>query len=287
MYRLLLFVALASFALGAAARAPELPGAHARRPAAAAPARRAARHALQAADYTVGTYSSEYSNDYAADEYGADDYSDIGAPAACAPVAPASSCLALGAAPTPQADDALALVAADMAELASGTYQVPTTAEAYARATLGAERFWWVEDNTTDTQAIVAAAGETAIVAFRGSESGLDWDTNFEINFEQYAFGVDAAGAVIIGGVHTGFLTAATAIMPALVEAIRESGATRVVLTGHSLGGALAVVVAALLEADPAAPPVSAVYTFGSPRAGDADWAAAYAALGLDERTLR
>jgi predicted lipase len=174
-----------------------------------------------------------------------------------------------------------------MAELASGAYQDPTTAETYARATLGAERVWWVEDNTSDTQAIVAAAGDTAIVAFRGSESGLDWGTNFEIDFEQYAFGVNAAGAEIIGGVHAGFLTAATAIVPALVEAIRESGATRVVLTGHSLGGALAVVVAALLEADPAAPPVSAVYTFGSPRTGDADWAAAYAALGLDEHTLR
>ena len=47
-------------------------------------------------------------------------------------------------------------------------------------------------------------------------------------------------------------------------------------VTGHSLGGALAVLAAARLSGESMAP--SAVYTFGAPRVGDSDFGRAYPA---------
>jgi hypothetical protein len=59
----------------------------------------------------------------------------------------------------------------------------------------------------------------------------------------------------------------------------------------HSLGGGLASLVAALLQSGTAPSlvnsTVAGVYTFGSPRVGDASWAQAYSALGLQNVTLR
>lgn len=63
-----------------------------------------------------------------------------------------------------------------------------------------------------------------------------------------------------LGVVHEGFMMAAESIYPAVPK---KPG---LILTGHSLGGALAVVVGALLAVD--GYPPSLIVTFGAPRAG-------------------
>ena len=56
----------------------------------------------------------------------------------------------------------------------------------------------------------------------------------------------------------------------------------------HSLGGAVALLTAAFLESTSSTSnAIGAVYTYGSPRAGDEGWAQAYSALGLAGTTFR
>ncbi len=54
----------------------------------------------------------------------------------------------------------------------------------------------------------------------------------------------------------------------------------------HSLGAAIATLAAANRQYG-AQGSVSNVFTFGSPRVGDATWASNYKSLGLDELTYR
>jgi hypothetical protein len=84
--------------------------------------------------------------------------------------------------------------------------------------------------------------------------------------------------------VHTGFLEDFNAIKDAVITQVRKCMGSRpastrptfpgVFITGHSLGGALAILCA--LECWRQALPVSGVYTFGQPRVGNAAFAALY-----------
>ena len=68
------------------------------------------------------------------------------------------------------------------------------------------------------------------------------------------------------GKVHAGFSSALRKIWPRLVLSLGEREG-RLLYTGHSLGGALATLAATLVPPD-------ALYTFGSPRVGDAAFVA-------------
>lgn len=59
-------------------------------------------------------------------------------------------------------------------------------------------------------------------------------------------------------------------------------------LCRHSLGSALATLAAVMVESDQYNQyTVDGVYTFGSPRVGDATWSSIYNQLGLSANTLR
>ena len=133
-------------------------------------------------------------------------------------------------------------------------------------------------DNPPDTAlplktacAVVAGGRGATIVAFAGTDPLKinDWITDFD------AFPSTA-------GIQTGFANAVDRIWPRLRAAIANPPAAEraVFFTGHSLGGALAIVAAerAMRELGVKA---TAVLTFGSPRPGDAQFASAYSpALG-------
>ena len=115
------------------------------------------------------------------------------------------------------------------------------------------------------TQVIVGNHDSATIITFAGTDPLVlaDWITDFDLNI------TDA-------GTANGLAVAAEAVWPK-VRALLQSAQARapVVVTGHSLGGALAVLTAARINA--LAPGrVRAVYTFGMPRAGDPEFAAAY-----------
>ncbi len=126
------------------------------------------------------------------------------------------------------------------------------------------EFFNVVRGRDVDTQGIVARSDKVILAAFRGSESKADWNANLQAVKDPGPLG---------GGVHEGFqdaFHAATFDIGNAIGRLRDNN-QQVWITGHSLGGALAVLLAATLsDAGPSARiPVSGLYTFGSPRVGD------------------
>lgn len=135
-----------------------------------------------------------------------------------------------------------------------------------------------------DTQAFIAGDRDKIIVAFRGTEStrdgkvfAKDWGT--DALFHQARFNNYYTNSEDIGAIHAGFGKAAHDIWdrdrkPSLhrrVAAMRKKFPDASLwITGHSLGGALAIVTAAGFCFDGInQSPVAGVYTFGQPRVGD------------------
>lgn len=131
------------------------------------------------------------------------------------------------------------------------------------------------------TQAYTMASDTMVVTAFRGTEPAqiLDWLSDGKAPMVPHSSGR--------GLVHWGFHTALEAVYPGLREAIAEFGAGRSVwFTGHSLGGALAMLAAARVRFDDPALTADGVYTFGQPRVFDRRLAAAYDST-LEGRTMR
>lgn len=111
------------------------------------------------------------------------------------------------------------------------------------------------------SQAFLALAHDFAVIAFRGTDSYVDWKTNLMSE----AVRVDTRlGSVEI---HKGFMKAYNRIgAEVLADVNRLVPDTKgLYLTGHSLGGAMAQIASTQLERDN----LAACYTFGAPRVGD------------------
>lgn len=106
------------------------------------------------------------------------------------------------------------------------------------------------------------------VVAFRGTEVQDPRDIKTDLNFKPTSM----SPALRNVKVHTGFLKTANLGVEALrpvLEQLRNDPDAEVILTGHSLGGAGAVVAAAQL-ADAGVPRNKiTAYTFGAPAAGN------------------
>ncbi len=126
------------------------------------------------------------------------------------------------------------------------------------------------------TACVVVAGGHGAtIVAFAGTDplNINDWITDLRALPSEH-------------GIHTGFQEAVTATWDQIKTAIvgRPAG-EQVFFTGHSLGGALAIIAAMkALSIENVRP--TAVYTFGSPRPGNQQFADAYTPV-LGDATFR
>jgi hypothetical protein len=131
------------------------------------------------------------------------------------------------------------------------------------------------DDLTIDAEAVVFSNRQIVIVAFRGSEgleentiSGLkDWvgtDANFRFT-KLSGYGPRAA-------VHTGIWNAAGKIYRPLKNEIARQGGKqkKVWITGHSLGGGMAVAFAARYVKDGGA--VQGLVSFAAPRVGNNDF---------------
>ena len=117
------------------------------------------------------------------------------------------------------------------------------------------------------TQAFAVKQDDWAVVAFRGTELELaDVVTDAQAWLASNANGE--------GAVHAGFQRALDRVWSDLCEALADGGGMpkRIWFTGHSLGGALAVLAADRLA------PVASAYSYGCPRVGDRDFAQAYRA---------
>ena len=133
------------------------------------------------------------------------------------------------------------------------------------RIALGSAGFELVDTfNTGDTQAFFAKrdADRIAVLAFRGTEanSWKDVKTDLDARFYKGKDGVK---------VHTGFRDAYNQVAKQVRAAVNSLPDTfSLYVTGHSLGGALAVVATKELGRDT----LAACYTFGSPRVGNEEF---------------
>ena len=135
---------------------------------------------------------------------------------------------------------------------------------------LGIKKVQYVAALRSGTEAVVMSTDSAVIVVFRGSEVSQcramikDWLTNLNaclIKAPELGKGVK---------VHRGMWKALDSVYDVVVKDVGEQGGfkgKRVYLTGHSLGGGLALLCGARLQIEEKVNPV--VYTFGAPRAGN------------------
>jgi hypothetical protein len=133
-------------------------------------------------------------------------------------------------------------------------------------------------------KAYVQPVGAGAIVAFRGTEptNVINWLADATV--KKVAFHASPPGAPR-GWVHGGFYRNTRAIWPEVVETLHAMQPEWIYFTGHSFGGALAVLAGALLADYARDKPrgfgalwgrLRGVFTFGQPMVGDETFVAHY-----------
>lgn len=135
---------------------------------------------------------------------------------------------------------------------------------------LGVRRIKYVTDTRSGTEVVILTASSSVVVVFRGSEFGncsaliKDWLTNVK------ALTIPASELGEGARVHRGMWRALDGVYEdvAAEVAAREGFAKKkVYVTGHSLGGALALLCGVRLAKEGKGK--ATVYTFGSPRVGN------------------
>lgn len=131
-----------------------------------------------------------------------------------------------------------------------------------------------IAPSTSVLQAIVLGSDNAVVVAFRGTRPDQIADWMADIHIVQTPF-TEYFTAPGIGSVHDGFASLlTTGWKNILSEALGfQDDSQTLWVTGHSLGGALAVMATAAFTFS-ARLPVNGLYTFGQPRVGDMDFCA-------------
>ncbi len=156
-------------------------------------------------------------------------------------------------------------IAASLARVSALAYEDADT----VRAALPSADVALLDIDETQAYQVVWPGG-VAAVAFRGTQVTANWSwadikSNILQGRRRWLGGDDQE---VHGGYHDAVMVALPEIRKFVAERLRRE--SRVYLTGHSLGGALATLAASALEA-------TATYTFGAPRAGNKAFAAGLA----------
>ena len=116
------------------------------------------------------------------------------------------------------------------------------------------------------TQAILVAFGDKLVLGFRGTEATSVKDIKADL-------GAKNVPCESGGKIHSGFQTAYYQVASEIEAELKKPDNAKkpLLITGHSLGGALATIAAKVIKHDGG---VAACYTFGAPRVGDDDWVA-------------
>ncbi len=127
-----------------------------------------------------------------------------------------------------------------------------------------------------DTQAFMAINNDAVVVSFRGTEPTNPVDFFTDFTTAPIAF-KDKFGFSGWGTIWEGWAMGLLAVWPQLLQKLSEydNDKRSLWITGHSLGGAIATVMAAVV-ANLSDHPIQGVYTYGQPRVGDPDFCKRY-----------
>jgi triacylglycerol lipase len=146
----------------------------------------------------------------------------------------------------------------------------------------------WISKPATDTQCAILPNGSQITIVFRGSDSAIDWTTNFDTDQQQAEFdqqiirqvivadqdreqsypysGVSSSGAEM----HQGFSNAYFSVRKDIHDYLKQHPVSQVTVTGHSLGGALAILCGVDIQYNFASQLQKLeVYTYGAPKVGN------------------
>ena len=142
----------------------------------------------------------------------------------------------------------------------------------------GFSEFAWIDLTTVfeDVCAFVASSPQYNLLAFRGTQDPQDWMEDVYCTPVRFDWIFQAAPAV--GEIHAGFGHTLADKLANITQTLagRDQGKA-LLITGHSLGGALAALAAAYLNLVGASVrPVTGIYTFGQPRIGLHDFCNTY-----------
>jgi triacylglycerol lipase len=126
------------------------------------------------------------------------------------------------------------------------------------------------------TRGVIVKGHGGLIMAFAGTDPLVpaNWISDFDVGLN-VGFNTGPGLGLTPGPLHRGFDKAFDAVSEQVTQALAERGSEPLLITGHSMGGALAVIAAdhCLTEKKLRA---TAVYAFGMPRVGDEDFAVRY-----------
>lgn len=130
--------------------------------------------------------------------------------------------------------------------------------------------------------AFILREGADVVISFRGTviDSTINWQTDLQAQL----IPMDS-----FGGVHKGFSEALDSIWVGIKSLISTRETQRIWLTGHSLGGALALMAGARLITEYRNSPhimINGLYVFAAPRVGDRDFGDSYKNTYLDRRSF-
>lgn len=121
------------------------------------------------------------------------------------------------------------------------------------------------EEFGTDTQAFISHHDEVILIAARGTASATDGLRDADAHQVAFAEGV--------GKAHEGFYQAYRAMSDFVLHYLRQFHTDqRIIICGHSLGGAIALLLAEGLRRAPEGSYNILLYTYGAPRAADSEF---------------
>jgi triacylglycerol lipase len=157
----------------------------------------------------------------------------------------------------------------------------------------------------TDTQLAMLEDANVNVgyIVFRGSTAEKDWETNFDLGQAEYEWSreqkqafkaevVDTKITVVEDRqlmypdayaptskpvkMHAGFIKAYLSVRQRIHETVERSAMSQWIVTGHSLGGALATLCGLDIQYNFSAQVTVSVYTFGAPKVGNEAFVESY-----------
>ncbi|MES2803276.1 MAG: lipase family protein [Bdellovibrionota bacterium] len=128
-----------------------------------------------------------------------------------------------------------------------------------------------------DTQALVLQKDDTIYIVFKGTQKNYDWAVNAFLRFTK---------DLKFGNYHSGFKWASELSFPTIgsyfLSSLASNPRLKIVLSGHSLGGAMATMYAHIIKQKHPGVTIDALITFGQPRCGNFKFAEYFNSLKID-----